>query len=123
MRIEATGTVTQIDDTQAFASGFTKRQFVIALPKTGNYQDHLALCVHKDRCALLDDVKIGDVVEVWASVKSNAWKDRWFTEAQCYKLTVTPSRSVEPDSQPGDQFADVMPPDTQAVPDDEDMPF
>ena len=63
---ERTGTVEMIGDVQSFASGFTKREVVIGNPpdRQNEYPNPVMFAFKKDRCGLLDNVEVGDVVKV-----------------------------------------------------------
>ena len=59
---EATGTIKLINDTQTFPSGFSKREFVITTAHD-KYPQDLKFEVVKDRCAMLDDLQVGEQVQ------------------------------------------------------------
>ena len=85
MRVEQSGTISHIGETESFASGFCKRLVVIEY-QSGNYTNHLAAYVMKDRCALLDDMKIGDVAALVCDVKSREYNGKWYTDVNCFAI-------------------------------------
>ena len=90
MNGEQTGQVIQVGDTQTFGSGFSKRELVIeyAAGKSGEYTNMLAVQMHKDNCAKLDGVNVGDVVTVKCRVKSREYQGRYYTDVVCWHVTV-----------------------------------
>jgi len=88
MGYSETGTIKVIRETQAFASGFTKREFVITTE--GDYPQPLKMEVVKDKCSLLDKFKVGQRVTVSFNVRGNhnAPTDAYFVSLQAWKIEV-----------------------------------
>ena len=82
---EMTGAIKAIMEPQTFASGFTKREFVI-ISDDEYPQDVKFTCV-KDKCAMLDILATGDVVEVKFNIRGNEYKERFFVDLQAWKVT------------------------------------
>ena len=63
---EVQGVIHSIGDTTEYGqNGFTKREFVIKLTGEGensDYPNYIALELIKDKCALMDQYKIGDEI-------------------------------------------------------------
>jgi hypothetical protein len=114
---EFEGTVKEITDVQTFASGFTKREFVVTDTDERWPQD-IKFNAIKNNCALLDTVKKGDTVRVTFSLRGNLYNGRYYTDLQMFKLEKLEAdgTSSEPIPQPADEF----PVDDIS---DEDMPF
>ncbi|MCH7227550.1 DUF3127 domain-containing protein [Haloferula sp. A504] len=85
MAYELEGTVHKIFDTQTFASGFSKREFVVEVPD-GNYTQQIKLEAVKDKAALLDDVSEGDQVKVTFDLRGNEYKERFYVNLVAWKL-------------------------------------
>lgn len=91
---ERTGTVEMIGDVQSFASGFTKREVVIGNPpdRQNEYPNPVMFAFKKDRCGLLDNVEVGDVVKVKFSIDGRKWDGpngtRYFTELTAWQIDV-----------------------------------
>jgi len=83
---ELTGTLKHILDLQEFASGFTKREFVIEVPD-GNYPQLIKFETVKDRTKLLDDLAVGDEVQVTFDIRGNEYKDRFYVNLNAWKLS------------------------------------
>ncbi len=114
---ELEGTMEVIYDTMTFASGFTKREFVVRDDDERFPQD-IKFVLVKTNCALLDSFRKGDRVKVTFSLRGNLYKERYYTDLQAFKLEKmeVDGSSSEPIPQPADDF----PVDTIS---DDDMPF
>jgi len=113
---EFEGTVKEIMDKMTFASGFTKREFVVT-EEADRYPQDIKFVTVQNNCSLLDSVKPGDKVQVAFSLRGNLYNGRYYTDLQAFKIDrlVAPVEDVEPPAGPADDF----------VPDalDDDMPF
>jgi hypothetical protein len=114
---EFEGVVKEIMDVQTFASGFTKREFVVT-DTDDRWPQDIKFNAIKNNCALLDTVKKGDSVRVTFSLRGNLYNGRYYTDLQMFKLEKLEAdgTSSEPIPQPADEF----PVDDIS---DEDMPF
>ena len=127
---EAQGTVHSIGETMEFGSnGFTKREFVIQL--TGpdeniQYPNYIALELIKDKCALMDNYKIGAEVQVSFNLSGRLWAsagkpEKCFTSLQAWKVSAA-SGSDNQESPPS-RFAEEPPAEYDSIPIDDDIPF
>jgi hypothetical protein len=82
---ELKGPITQINATQEFPSGFSKREFVVEV-KDGKYPQAIKFECIKDKAALLDDVKEGDEVTVYFNIRGSEYKGRHFVNLHAWKL-------------------------------------
>jgi hypothetical protein len=87
-KYELTGAVRLITDTQTFASGFTKREFVVET-EDGKYPQLIKLEVVKDNVAKLDKVSINDVVNVSFDIRGSEYKERHYVNLVAWKVTAT----------------------------------
>ena len=105
-------------DVVTFASGFSKREFVVTTADERYPQDIKIECV-KDRCALLDNIKPGQRVTVSFDLRGNESKGRYFVSLSAWKVGAAKETS-EPDSAedgppldqitpPADENPDVLP--------------
>ena len=60
---ELSGTLKVLEETQTFASGFSKREFVIEVPD-GKYPQMVKFEVVRDKIDLLNSMSIGDELKV-----------------------------------------------------------
>ena len=73
-----------ISDPQTFASGFTKREFVVTTAE--DYPQDVKLECIKERCALLDGLAVGDSVSVNFNIRGNEYNERYFVNLQAWRL-------------------------------------
>lgn len=83
---ELEGTLKQLFDTQTFASGFAKREFVVEVPD-GKYPQMLKFECVKDKIAMLDGVRIGDQVKVAFDIRGSEYKERFYVNLNAWKIT------------------------------------
>jgi single-strand DNA-binding protein len=74
-----------ISEVQSFASGFTKREFVVTTAHDKFPQD-LKFEVVKDKCSMLDSFKTGDEVQVNFDIRGNEYNGKYFVNLSCWKL-------------------------------------
>lgn len=82
---ETTGKIKLIQDTQSFASGFTKREFVVTTQDSKFPQD-LKFEVVKDKCPLLDGFKAGQEVKVAFDIRGNEYNGKYYVNLSCWKI-------------------------------------
>jgi hypothetical protein len=114
---EIEGTLHEVMETMTFASGFTKRAFILR-EEDDRYPQDIKMTLVKNSCSLIDPFKVGDTLRVTFSLRGNKWQDRYFTDLQAFKIerVETDGSTVEPVALPADDFM----PDAIA---DDDMPF
>ena len=74
-----------IGEVQSFASGFTKREFVVTTAND-KYPQDLKFEVVKDKCAMLDGFKTGQEVQVNFDIRGNEYNGKYFVNLSCWKL-------------------------------------
>jgi len=82
---EAKGNLKWIGETQAFPSGFTKREFVVTT-QHDKYPQDLKFEVVKDKCPLLDGYDVGTAVTVSFDIRGNEYNGKYFVNLSCWKL-------------------------------------
>ena len=92
---EIEGQVHSIGQTTEYGNnGFTKREFVIKLTGEGEnerYPNYIALELIKDKCALMDNYKIGDEIRAQFNLSGRLWSandkpEKCFTSLQAWKV-------------------------------------
>lgn len=78
-----------ISETQNVTDTFSKREFIVETQE--DYKQYLQLQVTKDKCAILDNYKVGDLVEVSLNLKGRLWtnkenKEIAFNTLECWKI-------------------------------------
>ncbi len=81
---DMTGSVKVIFEPQTFASGFSKREFVVTTEE--NYPQDIKFECIKEWCGLLDPVGVGDRVQVRFRLRGNEYNDRYFVNLQAIEL-------------------------------------
>lgn len=121
---EVQGTIHSIDETRSYgANGFTKREFVIKLTGEGEkpeYPNYVALELLKDKCALMDNYRIGDEIKVTFNLSGRLWAkpgnpEKCFTSLQAWRVEGAGSGGA-------DEFSQTMP-NYDAPAYDDDVPF
>lgn len=81
---EMIGKIKVIFEPMSFASGFTKREFVLIM-EDDYPQDVKFVCV-KEKCGLLDRVAAGERVKVDFRIRGNEYKERYYVDLQAFKI-------------------------------------
>jgi len=81
---EMIGKIKAVFDPMTFASGFTKREFVLTM-EDDYPQDVKFVCV-KEKCGLLDHVAVGERVKVDFRIRGNEYKERYYVDLQAFKI-------------------------------------
>ena len=81
---EMTGAVKTIFEPMTFPSGFTKREFLLAM-EDDYPQDVKFTCV-KERAAQLDRVTLGDRVNVAFRVRCREWQGKYFVDLEAFRI-------------------------------------
>lgn len=99
MSYELSGTVHSIGETQQFASGFTKREFVIQTddPK---FPQAIKLDAVKHGCDQLDAYKVGDPITVQFNLRGNEYNGKHYVSLAAWKFDRSESRSANQNGAP-----------------------
>lgn len=82
---ELTGTLKVLEDMQTFASGFTKREFVIEIPD-GKYPQMVKFETVRDKIDQLNNLNIGDELKVTFDIRGNEYKGRYYVNLNAWKI-------------------------------------
>lgn len=82
---EATGKLKWIGETQSFASGFTKREFVVTTAHD-KYPQDIKFEIVKDKCPTLDQFDIGQDVNVSFDIRGNEYNGKYYVNLACWKI-------------------------------------
>lgn len=120
---EMTGLLKEVKDIQTFASGFTKREFILE-KQDGNYTQTISFNCLKNNTALLDNVKAGNKVKVTFDIRGREYNGRVFNDLVCFRIEQLEgdgsSRVPDPAAAAPAKEAPVEP---QADAFNEDLPF
>jgi hypothetical protein len=86
VKIHSIGVTQNVNDT------FSKREFIVETQE--DYKQYLLLQVIKDKCAVLDAYKVGDMVDVSLNLKGRLWtnpqgEEKCFNTLECWKISKT----------------------------------
>jgi len=81
---EMSGRIKAVFEVMTFASGFTKREFV--LTTEDNYPQAVKFVCVKEKTALLDGLQPGARVSVSFRIRGNEYKERYFVDLQAFKI-------------------------------------
>ena len=117
MAYDLTGKIKVIQQPQTFASGFTKREFVVTV-EDGKYPQDICLECVQDKVKLLDDLKEGQTVTATFDIRGREYNGRYFNNLQAWRI-----QAEEQDGSAGDDRPPI-PDDSEAPGDfDDDIPF
>ena len=122
-KLQVTGKLIVLNDTQTFPSGFSKREFIIETP--GDYPQQIKLEAVKDRCSAFDSIPLGSVLAVDFNLRGNEYQGKYYVNLQSWKVEVTergdgntapsPEKALTPAGGPVS--------DAGAFKDDDEIPF
>ncbi|MEN8737430.1 MAG: DUF3127 domain-containing protein [Akkermansiaceae bacterium] len=123
---ELTGTLKVLEDTQTFASGFSKREFVIEVPD-GQYPQMVKFETVRDKIEQLDSFSIGETLKVTFDIRGNEYKGRYYVNLNAWKIQSeggsnngSAPQGANDDPPPG-AFDNSF--DSEPEPSDDDIPF
>ena len=121
--MEIKGKVHEVSPTTQVTESLKKRELIVEYVENPQYPEYLKFEAIQDRCALLDNVKVGDDVEVFFNLRGRPWTDKtgkksYFNSLVLWKINVL---AGTPASAPAPQYA--PPADISSAPEDDDLPF
>lgn len=120
--MEIKGKVHEVSATVQVTDSLKKRELILEYIENPQYPEYLKFEAIQDRCNLLDNVKVGDDVEVFFNLKGRPWTDKagkksYFNSLQLWKVTTLAGAS----NSPGPEYA--APANISSTPEDDDLPF
>lgn len=90
MAFDVVGKLHVVNETKQVSARFTKREFVVEVPD-GKYPQMIQFQLSGDRCAVLDDFRVGDQVRVTFNLRGREWKSpqgetKYFNSLDVWKL-------------------------------------
>jgi single-strand DNA-binding protein len=85
LNYETQGQIIAVDETQIFASGFQKREFVIKV-EDGKYPQDIKFEVVKDNCEGLDQYRRGDTVRVKFNIRGNEYNGKYYVNLSAWRI-------------------------------------
>ncbi len=87
MSLQISGEIIAIADTQAFASGFRKREFVIRTAE--KYPQEIKMEAFKDVCDKLGSYSPGDMVNVDFNIRGSEYNGKRYAFLAAWKIEKT----------------------------------
>ena len=128
MSYDFTGKLVEKFDTQQVSEKFKKREFVLEKDEMAGsfaFKNTVKFQLNNDRCALIDNVNMGQEIKVTFNLKGSRWekegKVNYFNNLEVWRIEL-----ALPDSGPasGTSFTPPIPADVDmTVPGNDDLPF
>ena len=88
--MKITGTLKIKKDTQVVSEAFSKREFVLTVVD-GAFSNDILIQLTKDKVTLINDINIGDLLEVEVNLKGKEWTSpsgevKYFNSIECWKV-------------------------------------
>ena len=74
--MEVKGKVHEVSATQQVTDSLKKRELILEYIENPQYPEYLKFEAIQDRCNLLDNIRVGDDVEVFFNLKGRPWTDK-----------------------------------------------
>jgi len=120
--MEIKGKVHEVGPTAQVTDSLKKRELIVEYIENPQYPEYLKFEAIQDRCNLLDNVRVGDDVEVFFNLRGRPWTDKagkksYFNSMQLWKINVLAGAN-------NNNVPEFAPPvDLSAAPDEDDLPF
>ena len=123
--MEIKGKVHEVSPTTQVTDTLKKRELIVEYVENPQYPEYLKFEAIQDRCALLDNTKAGDDVEVFFNLKGRKWTDKtgkvvYFNTLQLWKVNVL-SGAATTSSTP--EYAAPSANISAGADEDDDLPF
>ncbi|MGZ3778507.1 MAG: DUF3127 domain-containing protein [Mucilaginibacter sp.] len=120
--MEIKGKIHEVAPTVQVTDSLKKREVIIEYIENPQYPEYLKFEAIQDRCNLLDNVRVGDDVEVFFNLRGRPWTDKtgkktYFNSLQLWKINVLAgaNNNTVPEYAP--------PVDLTSTPEEDDLPF
>lgn len=89
--MKITGTLKVKKDTQVVSEQFSKREFVLTVVD-GAFSNDILIQLTKDKVTLINDINIGDMLEVEVNLSGKCWvnpqgEEKYFNSLSAWKIT------------------------------------
>lgn len=126
--MEVQGKIKKIDETKTYGNnGFRKREMVVTTEE--QYPQHILVEFVQDKCAMLDNYKVGQQVKISINLRGREWvspqgETKYFNSIQGWRIenlqSSAPQGEVPSTPPPSDQFE---PAQDLNEDDHDDLPF
>lgn len=84
MAFETEGTLHKVFDTEKKTESFQAREFVIK--QDGNYPQFIKFQLTQDRCDIVNNFNVGDIIKVSFDLRGREWQERYFTNLNAWRI-------------------------------------
>ena len=89
--MKITGALKVKKDTIQVSESFSKREFVLTVVD-GAFSNDILIQLTKDKATLINDINIGDLLEVEVNLKGKEWTSpsgevKYFNSIECWKVS------------------------------------
>ena len=89
--MKITGTLKVKKDTQVLSEQFSKREFVLTVVD-GAFSNDILIQLTKDKVTLINDINIGDMLEVEVNINGKCWvnpqgEEKYFNSLNAWKVS------------------------------------
>lgn len=113
------GKVHEIGITTAVTDSLNKRELIVEYADNPQYPEYIKFEMINDKCSLVDQLKVGDDVEVFFNLRGRPWTDKTGKKSYFNSLQLWRVNKLGGAGSP--QYA--PPADISSKPDDDDLPF
>jgi hypothetical protein len=114
--MELVGKVKLVRDEQTFASGFTKREFVITTEE--KYPQDISFELLKENGSLITSYSPGDRIKVFFDIRGREYQGKYYNSLVSWKIEGQGGDNMQ---QPGPPMPPPMPPTAADM--EDDLPF
>lgn len=117
--MEIKGKCYAVGKTEQVSDKFKKRELIVEYIENPQYPEYLKFEAGNDKCDLLDNIRVGDDIEVFFNLRGRTWTDKqgkksYFNSLQLWKINILSKGSAPEYAQPAD---------LSSPPDEDDLPF
>lgn len=84
MSLKLQGKITEIGPREEKSKAFTIRKF--SMDSLGSHSQPVGFQLTQDRCDIMDNYQVGDVVTVWFDVRGNVWEGKIINNLNAWKV-------------------------------------
>ena len=86
-----------INPTQQVTEKFSKREFVVTDGLDTDYPQHILLQATRDKCGLLDQFNVNDIVDVAINIRGREWRSpqgeiKYFNSIEAWRIELASSQ-------------------------------
>jgi len=89
------GKVVVVTETTQITEKFAKREIVIETDD--KYPQQVMLEFSQDKCSLLDECKLGDLVQIGFNIRGREWNGKYFTRLEGWNIKIDISNDTKND--------------------------